>query len=70
MNYILKKQYYPIKNQMVKIHLILYCIQNKAGAFPSPMYVIECISYIFDKNCKYINPLVNDKEILEKYTRL
>ena len=34
------------------------------------MYVIECISYIFDKNCKYINPLVNDKEILEKYTRL
>ena len=43
--------------------------RHKGNAFPSPLYVkllqMNAYAKYFDKNSKYMNLLVNDKEILE-----
>ena len=70
MKQILEKQYYHIKNRIVKIHL--NALLDKGNAFPSPLCVklpqMNTYTKCFDKSNKYINLLVNDKEILKKYS--
>ena len=48
--------------------------RHKCNAFPSPLCVklpqMNAYAKYFDKNIKYINLLVNDKEILEKYSEI
>ena len=47
--------------------------RHKSNAFPSPLCVklpqMNAYAKYFDKNNKYINLLVNDKEILKKIFR-
>ena len=48
--------------------------RHKGNAFPSPLCVklpqMNEYAKYFDENRKYINLLVNDKEMLEKYTEI
>ena len=48
--------------------------RHKGSAFPSPLCVklpqMNAYGKYFDKNNKYINLLVNDKEILKKYSEI
>ena len=48
--------------------------RHKGNAFPSPLCVklpqMNAYAKYFDKNNKYINLLVNDKEILKKYSEI
>ena len=48
--------------------------RHKGNAFPSPLCVklpqTNAYAKYFDKNNKYINLLVNDKEILKKYSEI
>ena len=47
--------------------------RHKGNTFPSPMCVrlpqMNPHTKYFDKNGKYMNLLVNDKRILDKYTK-
>ena len=53
-------------------HFIGY--RHKSNVFPSPLCVklpqMNAHAKYFDKNNKYINLLVNDKEILKKYSEI
>ena len=48
--------------------------RHKGNAFPSPLCIklpqMNAYAKYFDKNNKYINLLVNDKEILKKYSEI
>ena len=48
--------------------------RDKSNAFLSPLYVkppqMNAYAKYFDKNSKYMNLLVNDKEILDKYSEI
>ena len=54
---------------MVKIHLIGY--RHEGNVFPSPQCIklsqTNAFTKYFDRNNKFVNLLVSDKKILEKY---
>ena len=66
--------HYQIKSYGQDLFKYVIGYRHKGNVFPSPLYIklpqMNAYTKYFDKNNKYINLLVSDKKILEKYSEI